>query len=186
MTACACSIQPHTLQALSQLPLYVSITGLFGWEIFFGTDFETFAFILTSGAPYTCHSLIARHFVRSRPTLVLLLQGICRTTSLPFPRQVTDRNEFRRAFGGATVHDMFNWLAVLLLLPVEVIIQAINPTGMGQNLGQCRDAQGKLQLEARGEGTNGESWFRFSIKDIPFGLVRSAPGVWAVWSCCWW
>ncbi|KAF0305064.1 Sodium-dependent phosphate transport protein 2B [Amphibalanus amphitrite] len=41
------------------------------------------------------------------------------------------RNEFRRAFGGATVHDMFNWLAVLVLLPLEVITEAINPSGQG-------------------------------------------------------
>ena len=33
----------------------------------------------------------------------------------------TDRNEFRRAFAGATVHDMFNWLAVLCLFPIEWI-----------------------------------------------------------------
>ncbi|KAI2650016.1 Sodium-dependent phosphate transport protein 2B [Labeo rohita] len=31
-----------------------------------------------------------------------------------------DRNEFRRAFAGATVHDFFNWLSVLVLLPLEV------------------------------------------------------------------
>ena len=30
-----------------------------------------------------------------------------------------DRREFRRAFAGATVHDMFNWLTVLVLLPIE-------------------------------------------------------------------
>ncbi len=34
--------------------------------------------------------------------------------------QATDRNEFRRAFAAATVHDMFNWLTVIVLLPVEV------------------------------------------------------------------
>lgn len=34
--------------------------------------------------------------------------------------QATDRNEFRRAFAAATVHDMFNWLSVIVLLPVEV------------------------------------------------------------------
>lgn len=28
--------------------------------------------------------------------------------------------EFRRAFAGATVHDFFNWLSVLLLLPLEL------------------------------------------------------------------
>ncbi len=30
-------------------------------------------------------------------------------------------NEFRRAFAGATVHDLFNWLAVLMLLPLELL-----------------------------------------------------------------
>lgn len=34
--------------------------------------------------------------------------------------QSADRNEFRRAFAAATVHDMFNWLTVLVLLPIEV------------------------------------------------------------------
>lgn len=31
-----------------------------------------------------------------------------------------DKNQFRRAFGGATVHDMFNWLSVIILLPLEL------------------------------------------------------------------
>lgn len=35
--------------------------------------------------------------------------------------QITDKGEFRRAFAGATVHDMFNWLTVLVLLPVEIV-----------------------------------------------------------------
>jgi len=30
-----------------------------------------------------------------------------------------DKNEYRRAFAGATVHDCFNFLSVLLLLPIE-------------------------------------------------------------------
>ncbi|XP_077990689.1 sodium-dependent phosphate transport protein 2B-like [Glandiceps talaboti] len=34
--------------------------------------------------------------------------------------QVGDREQFRRAFAGATVHDCFNWLAVIILLPLEV------------------------------------------------------------------
>ncbi len=32
---------------------------------------------------------------------------------------VNRREEFQRAFAGATVHDVFNWMAVLILLPVE-------------------------------------------------------------------
>uniref|UniRef100_G3VQ65 Sodium-dependent phosphate transport protein 2B n=2 Tax=Sarcophilus harrisii TaxID=9305 RepID=G3VQ65_SARHA len=35
--------------------------------------------------------------------------------------QAGDREEFRRAFAGATVHDFFNWLSVLVLLPLEVV-----------------------------------------------------------------
>ena len=34
--------------------------------------------------------------------------------------QMSDRNEFRRAFACATVHDMFNWLSVFILVTVEV------------------------------------------------------------------
>ncbi len=33
--------------------------------------------------------------------------------------QSGDRKEFRRAFAGATVHDMFNWLTVIVFLPIE-------------------------------------------------------------------
>ncbi len=33
---------------------------------------------------------------------------------------VTRPEEFRRAFAGATVHDFFNWLTVLILLPLEI------------------------------------------------------------------
>jgi sodium-dependent phosphate cotransporter len=35
--------------------------------------------------------------------------------------QIANKNEFRRAFAGATVHDMFNWLAVIVLFTVEVV-----------------------------------------------------------------
>ena len=34
--------------------------------------------------------------------------------------QMSDREEFRRAFACATVHDMFNWLSVIILVTVEV------------------------------------------------------------------
>ena len=33
--------------------------------------------------------------------------------------QSGNQREFRRAFAGATVHDMFNWLTVIVLLPLE-------------------------------------------------------------------
>ena len=46
--------------------------------------------------------------------------GTSVTNTIVSLMQSADRNEFRRAFAAATVHDMFNWLTVLVLLPLEV------------------------------------------------------------------
>uniref|UniRef100_A0A672LV72 Sodium-dependent phosphate transport protein 2B-like n=1 Tax=Sinocyclocheilus grahami TaxID=75366 RepID=A0A672LV72_SINGR len=46
--------------------------------------------------------------------------GTSVTNTVVAMTQVGDRNKFRRAFAGATVHDFFNWLSVLVLLPLEV------------------------------------------------------------------
>ncbi|XP_039530669.1 solute carrier family 34 member 2a [Pimephales promelas] len=46
--------------------------------------------------------------------------GTSVTNTLVAMTQVGDRNTFRRAFAGATVHDFFNWLSVLVLLPLEI------------------------------------------------------------------
>ena len=35
--------------------------------------------------------------------------------------QISNRDEFKRAFAAATVHDMFNWLTVILLLIIEKV-----------------------------------------------------------------
>ncbi|XP_067132681.1 sodium-dependent phosphate transport protein 2B-like [Centruroides vittatus] len=47
--------------------------------------------------------------------------GTSVTNTIVSLSQVSDRNEFRRAFAAATVHDMFNWLTVIVLLPIEII-----------------------------------------------------------------
>ena len=46
--------------------------------------------------------------------------GTSVTNTLVSLAHVTRREEFQRAFAGATIHDFFNWLAVLILLPVEM------------------------------------------------------------------
>ncbi|KAM4603381.1 solute carrier family 34 member 2a [Polymixia lowei] len=46
--------------------------------------------------------------------------GTSVTNTLVAMTQAGDRSTFRRAFAGATVHDFFNWLSVLVLLPLEV------------------------------------------------------------------
>ena len=46
--------------------------------------------------------------------------GTSVTNTLVSLAHVTRREEFQRAFAGATVHDFFNWMAVLILLPLEM------------------------------------------------------------------
>jgi solute carrier family 34 (sodium-dependent phosphate cotransporter) len=47
--------------------------------------------------------------------------GTSVTSTIVALGQSGNRNEFRRAFAAATVHDMFNFLNVLVLLPLEII-----------------------------------------------------------------
>ncbi|XP_015246258.1 PREDICTED: sodium-dependent phosphate transport protein 2B-like [Cyprinodon variegatus] len=51
--------------------------------------------------------------------------GTSVTNTIVAVMQAGDRNEFRRAFAGATVHDFFNWLSVLILLPLEAASGAL-------------------------------------------------------------
>jgi sodium-dependent phosphate cotransporter len=46
--------------------------------------------------------------------------GTSMTNSIVSLSQSGNRDQFRRAFAGATVHDMFNLLNVLVLLPIEI------------------------------------------------------------------
>lgn len=54
--------------------------------------------------------------------------GTSMTNTLVSVAHSTDRSEFRRAFAGATVHDMFNWLTVIVLLPLEVATGTVDIT----------------------------------------------------------
>ena len=47
--------------------------------------------------------------------------GTSLTNTIVSLAQSSDRQEFRRAFAAATIHDMFNWLTVIVLLPIEMI-----------------------------------------------------------------
>ena len=55
--------------------------------------------------------------------------GTSVTNTLVSLGHVKNPQEYERAFAGATVHDMFNVLCVLVLLPVEWIVQGITGTG---------------------------------------------------------
>jgi sodium-dependent phosphate cotransporter len=60
-----------------------------------------------------------------------------------------DRDEYRRAFAGATVHDCFNFLTVFILLPIEAA------TGLLRHMaaGLC-DAMGFSDEEEKGQKTD--------------------------------
>ncbi|ELU16545.1 hypothetical protein CAPTEDRAFT_108894, partial [Capitella teleta] len=59
------------------------------------------------------------------PTAIPIIMGSNIGTSvtgiLVSVTQAGDREVFRKAFSAATVHDMFNWLTVIILLPVEIM-----------------------------------------------------------------
>jgi sodium-dependent phosphate cotransporter len=46
--------------------------------------------------------------------------GTSVTNTIVSMAHVTRREEFRRAFAGATIHDFFNWMSVIVLLPLEI------------------------------------------------------------------
>ena len=59
-----------------------------------------------------------------RPAIPIVMGaniGTSVTNTIVSIGQIGDREQFRRAFAGATVHDMFNILSVLALLPLELI-----------------------------------------------------------------
>mmetsp|Transcript_3302 Transcript_3302/g.5657 ORF Transcript_3302/g.5657 Transcript_3302/m.5657 type:complete len:589 (-) Transcript_3302:291-2057(-) len=68
---------------------------------------------------------------------------------------VGDREQYRRAFSGATVHDMFNYMNVVFWLPVELISSAINH-GNGGVLFLMTEAMAKGFQECSGD--NCDDW----------------------------
>ena len=52
--------------------------------------------------------------------------GTTVTNTIVSMGHITRPEEFRRAMAGATVHDFFNWLSVLILLPLELLFGVIS------------------------------------------------------------
>lgn len=57
--------------------------------------------------------------------------GTSVTNTIVSLAQVGNRDEYRRAFAGATVHDCFNILTVVIMLPVEAIFGVLQAIGKG-------------------------------------------------------
>ena len=56
--------------------------------------------------------------------------GTSVTNTIVAMGQIADKADFRRAFAGATVHDMFNWMTVLIFLPLEVFTGTDQPRSL--------------------------------------------------------
>ncbi|KAM4621861.1 sodium-dependent phosphate transport protein 2A [Polymixia lowei] len=69
-------------------------------------------------------SLVASGLLDVRSAVPVIMGtniGTSVTNTIVAMMQTAERDEFKRAFAGATIHDCFNWLSVLILLPVEVL-----------------------------------------------------------------
>uniref|UniRef100_A0A8C3X1I1 Solute carrier family 34 member 3 n=1 Tax=Catagonus wagneri TaxID=51154 RepID=A0A8C3X1I1_9CETA len=67
-------------------------------------------------------SMVAAKLLTVRASVPIIMGvnvGTSITSTLVSMAQSGDRDEFRRAFGGSAVHGIFNWLTVLVLLPLE-------------------------------------------------------------------
>ncbi|XP_064346872.1 sodium-dependent phosphate transport protein 2C isoform X1 [Camelus dromedarius] len=67
-------------------------------------------------------SMVASKLLTVRASVPIVMGvnvGTSITSTLVSMAQSGDRDEFRRAFGGSAVHGIFNWLTVLILLPLE-------------------------------------------------------------------
>merc|ERR1719203_843625 len=57
--------------------------------------------------------------------------GTSVTNTIVSLAHIGNRDEYRRAFAGATVHDCFNVLTVAILLPIEAITHLLRRIGTG-------------------------------------------------------
>ncbi|XP_070769125.1 sodium-dependent phosphate transport protein 2A [Enoplosus armatus] len=69
-------------------------------------------------------SLVASGLLEVRSAVPVIMGsniGTSVTNTIVAMMQAAERTEFQRAFAGATIHDCFNWLSVLVLLPLEMV-----------------------------------------------------------------
>ncbi|XP_010893545.2 sodium-dependent phosphate transport protein 2A isoform X1 [Esox lucius] len=67
-------------------------------------------------------SLVSSGLINVRSAIPIIMGsniGTSVTNTIVALMQAGEREEFERAFAGATLHDCFNWLSVLVLLPLE-------------------------------------------------------------------
>lgn len=97
-------------------------------------------------------SMVSSGFLGVRQAIPIIMGaniGTSITNTIVSLTQVGDRNQFRRAFAGATVHDMFNWLTVISLLIIEVTtgyLYHLTTAIMDGLVGETGSGGGEIQL----------------------------------------
>ncbi|MEM6783478.1 MAG: Na/Pi symporter [Bacteroidota bacterium] len=91
--------------------------------------------------------------------------GTTVTNTIVSMGHITRPDEFKRAMAGATVHDFFNWMAVLILLPLEVLFDVISTPAKalaealpGVNSGEPGDTPFELVAELIATGLGETPW----------------------------
>jgi len=126
-------------------------------------------------------SMVSADFLTVRVAIPIILGaniGTSVTNTIVSLTQMGDRNEFRRAFAAATVHDMFNWLAVITLFIVEIV------TREAFGVGYLEALSGTITSHIGTNTTSGDEIQLLKVITDPLtkGIVQIDKKVLAGWS----
>src|SRR5260221_258120 len=94
--------------------------------------------------------------------------GTSVTNTIVSLMQASEREEFRRAFAAATVHDMFNWLTVMVLLPLEAATGYLEYT---------TDAMMSMKEWKQDIGSHAPDFVRTVTRPFTDSIVKVSPSV---------
>lgn len=104
----------HTMSAFAAHPFVGLSVGVLGTVLIQSSTTTTAIAVTAVGSG-------ALPFQGAIPVILGANVGTTVTTSLIALTFIGDRTKFRRALGASTVHDFYNWLALLIFFPVELI-----------------------------------------------------------------
>ena len=99
--------------------------------------------------------------------------GTSLTSTIVSLGHVRHGEEFRRAFGAATVHDSFNILAVMILLPIELLFQPL------QRMAQATAGLFLSDANLSMKDVNFMKTLLSPASDVLSGAVSWLPGIWS-------
>ncbi len=104
----------HTMFAFAEHPLVGLSVGILGTVLIQSSTTTTAIAVTAVGAG-------ALPIQGAIPIILGANVGTTVTTSLVALTFIGNRTEFRRALGASTIHDFYNWLALLIFFPIELI-----------------------------------------------------------------